>query len=436
MPVIVDGLAWLPTAEYKPETLERLRGKLTKTPKVWGAAEVDPIKLYVDRPGYLGIPREYFLERAGSAPFELRTTYGDPTAWRTAPVAFAGKLRPPQETAVTALLDAWRAKNLGSILQALPGTGKTVMGLATVAHVRLPTLVVVHKEFLRDQWLERIRQYLPDAKVGLIQGDTCDYRGKHIVVGMAQTLWSKPLPSEALRYFGLMLVDEVHRMGAPTWSKIPARFPARLRLGLTATPDRKDGLADAFRWHIGPIRYSSSEVLLKAKIRRIWTDFELEGTVSQGEAITLLARNRPRNLRIAEEVAAACRAGRKVLVLSERLEHLAALDEAMYTVWDRGRMPTIAKYVGGMDSAERVRAAKAQVILATTQFVSEALDIPELDTLVLATPVSDMAQIIGRICRPHPDKQAPIVVDFRDDEVALFKSQGRKRDAQYVHLAH
>lgn len=113
----------------------------------------------------------------------------------------------------------------------------TVWTCAMIAQLRVPTLIVVHKEFLADQWEERIKQFLPNARVGRVQGDVMDFTGKHIVIGMVHTLAAHKLPKEFTDWPGFVVTDELHRIGAPTWSPVPAKFPARLRLGLSVSAD-------------------------------------------------------------------------------------------------------------------------------------------------------------------------------------------------------
>jgi superfamily II DNA or RNA helicase len=123
-------------------------------------------------------------------------------------------------------------------------------------------------------------------------------------------------------------------------------------------------------------------------------------------------------------------------VLSERLAHLEDIEKAIGRLWPAGveKLPTIDYYVGGRSEKEREIAAKARVILATSQFASEGLDIPALDTLVLGTPMSDVEQAVGRILRPFEGKKPPIVVDIRDDRVPLFRGLGDKRDRLYSRI--
>ena len=236
------------------------------------------------------------------------------------------------------------------------------------------------------------------------------------------------------------IVHNCHRMGAKTWGPAPGMFRARYRIGITATPRRKDGAENAFYYHLGPILFSAKEQRLRPKVRRVWTNFKLFKTdkfnpnlAPRSLILKFLLGSKVRNRTIALQIVEAVKVNRKCLVVSEQLKHLSALEEWFLKEWplDQGFTPGIGYYVGGRTKEQLQEASKAQVIFATSQYSSEGLDIPSLDTLFLASPLSDVEQVVGRILRPSDGKKDPIVVDFRDDEVRQFKRQGEKRDAYY-----
>ena len=318
-------------------------------------------------------------------------------------------------------------------------THNTVAALAIIAELKIPTLIVVHKEFLMDQWSERIQKFLPAAKIGRVQQDECDFHDKTVVMGMVHSLGSKAYPHEFYSWPGLVITDEVHRIGARTWSVVPPLFKARYRLGFTATPRRKDG-ADAVFWqHIGPIIFAGKEERLKPLVKRVWSKFRLVKTdrfnphlAPQSLLLKFLCGSKHRNGLIADQITAAISAGRKCLVLSSRLNHLQHLEDLLKKYWPGTPNDiSIGKYVGGRKKDQLEEAAKKQVILATIQYAAEGLDIPALDTLFLTTPMSDVEQAVGRILRPYHGKKDPIVVDFRDDSIPMFEAMGRKRDRFY-----
>ncbi len=152
--------------------------------------------------------------------------------------------------------------------------------------------------------------------------------------------------------------------------------------------------------------------------------------------ITFLIANEPRNKLITEQLILACKAKRKILVLSERLKHLKTLELKLRDMWqpEFGPKPSVGYYVGGKTEDELESARECDVIMATFQYAAEGLDIPELDTEFLVTPYGDVEQAVGRILRPSEGKKEPIVVDFRDDLVKPFQGKGETRDRLYKRI--
>jgi len=439
--VTVSGWAWLPKSELDPQRIVNMERMLTVHPRTSGdypGDEPEPIPLYAHENGHFGIPREFFFKhRRPQHRVDLDFSEGSKDWW---PAEFVGTLRPEQKLAMEETVAMFHAGRYGGIIQAKPGWGKTVCALSITCKLNIPTLVVVHKEFLMNQWEERIRKFIPGARIGRVQQDECDFRGKTVVMGMVHSLGGKqPYPDDLWDWPGLIIVDECHRIGARTWSVVPPRFRAKYRLGFTATPRRKDGADDVFWQHIGPILFAGKEERLKPKVKRVWSKFKLVKTdrfnpnlAPKSLLMNFLCASRHRNDTILSQVVAALEAGRKCIVLSERLKHLAILEEQLCGMWPAAAGPiSIGQYVGGKKKAQLEESAKAKVIFATVQYASEGLDIPALDTLFLTTPISDVEQAVGRILRPFEGKKDPIVVDFRDDSIPMFEAMGRKRDRYY-----
>lgn len=389
MLVKVGSQAWLPRDELTPDQVVNLKKTLTIVPRKVGdmGEDPEPFPIYTELNGYLGVPREFFfLHRRPIHQVQWQVTEGA-TDWKPAP--FVGTLRPEQRLAVETVVTQFRAGRLGGILQAKGGSGKTVMALAIAAELRVPTLVVVHKEFLVEQWKERVRQFMPEAEIGHIQQDVCDYRGKTITVGMVHSLAGGQYPADMYGSFGLLIGDEIHRIAAKTWSAVPPKFSARFRLGVSATVRRKDGANNVFYWHIGPIIFAGKEERLVPKIKRVWTKFRLVNTdrfnpnlAPRHLLLRFLCGSVHRNQLIASKIVEACLAGRKCIVLSERLEHLDRLEDALRVQWLSANGPlTVGYYVGGQTKAHLEEAAKAQVILATVQFACVDVDAPLVDPI-------------------------------------------------------
>ena len=176
-------------------------------------------------------------------------------------------------------------KRTGAIGQASPGYGKTMCALACVARLGRTTAVLVHKSFLMNQWVERIQEAFDiDPKdIGIVQQDVCDYKGKKIVLIMVQSLLSsREYPEDMYSYFGTVVVDEVHRFGAVEFRKAITKFPAKYRIGVTATPKRKDGLEKVFFMHIGEIAFVGAKRSLTAKIQYVNANMVVTDSMRRG----------------------------------------------------------------------------------------------------------------------------------------------------------
>jgi len=441
MKVRLDSMAWLDRKALNFAKIVRLERELTlQQRKLHPQAEPQTLRLWESEPDVFGVPRAYFLERARLAhQVEDRTTRGQDLG---KPIAFEGQLRPGQLLAFRAVMPQLE-KGYGGVVRAPTGWGKTVWACAVVAELGVPALVFVQRESLTEQWVERLEQFLPDARIGVVQGDRCDHTGFHVSVAMMQSVSQRDnYPQTLYDWPGLLIFDEVHRLAAPTFSQIPPRFPARWRLGLSATPRRADGTEDAFFFHLGGMLHSAFQAKLTPKVKRVWTRFRLppmkglnERDISEALLLRFLCTNPRRNAIIVDQLVRAVAAGRRCLVLSKRLQHLDDLEELFQAEYIKSDCPPTTGFcIGGVRGEKLAKAKQAQVIFATYSFAGEGFDVPELDTLVMATPIYDSEQPVGRILREHEGKKHPIVVDLRDDHIGLCERWGRKRDEFYESL--
>lgn len=376
------------------------------------------LPLYFEQDGKVYIPRNYPINPSGTDEIIDKRVSGTK-------VHFDIKLtlREKQIPAVNALIGT----NDG-ILVAPCGTGKTIMGSYGMAKVGVTTLILVHKELLIGQWRDAIQQ-VTGEEPGIIQGSTWNWKGKKVVIAMLQTLYAQKdrIPMDFINYFGLIISDEVHRVSAPTWSQIIALFPAKRRWGLTATPKRYDHLEIIFHYHLGKIIYEITGTELTPLVYMVRTktavptrEYTRGGRINTAKLITGLTLIDDRNKKILRHLVDAAKANRKIILLTDRVFHAKYLKEC-FDDYMKDSEVTTSLYIGSItDINERKEAEKADVIFATTQIAKEALNIPELDTLFLASPSSSqitVQQAAGRILRATPDKQFPMVIDFVDDNV-------------------
>lgn len=396
------------------------------------------IKLYKIMDGHLYVPRnkppEGITECVDERCDGVKVTFPDNI-----------KLKADQIPAVKALTDV----NDG-ILNAGCGKGKTIMFLKGMAETGAATLVLVHKEFLMTQWINRATQVLglPRKDIGTCQGSfhNWSWRGKKLVIGMLQSIHANidKLPEDFTTNFGLIGADECHRMSAPTFNEVITKFPSRRRWGLTATLNRADGLENIFFAHLGPVVYQLLGTNMKPVVARVHTGIDVRlsdfnargGQLNMSKMVTGLTQIDERNVKILRMLIRAADSGRRIIVLTERREHASYLKESFDLNTNKKYQTYL--YLGGMGSAERAEAEKyADVFFSTYQMAKEGLDIPDLDTLFFATPVGTeitIEQSLGRISREHEGKKQPMVIDFIDENVSPCVGLYRKRLKVYDRL--
>lgn len=302
----------------------------------------------------------------------------------------------------------------GGLLSLYCGAGKTATSLAVASHFRVRTMVLVHKEFLADQWIENIKRFSPTSTIGRIQGDTFDIQADFVVC-MIQTLSQREFHHDAFDSVGMLIVDECHHICARVFSQCMFKLCPKYVLGLSATPVRKDGLTSVLHWFLGPTCFELKREAHGVTVMPVHYKSTLTGN-SLAENITLLTQDEERNKVILELVRSIDKE-RNVLILTDRREHVSFLAENL-----GGGI-----YMGGMKQEQLDESAQKRIIVGTFSLAQEGLDIPKLDTVIFATPKSDIVQAAGRILRGG-SRLNPIVYDIVD---AALYGMFRKRCSQY-----
>lgn len=354
-------------------------------------------------------------------------------------VGFAGTLSSDQEAAVSAMLG-----HDAGVLCAPTAFGKTVTAAAMIARRGVNTLVLVHRTELLKQWQERLQSFLGVGKgvVGTIGGGKAKPTGK-IDIAVMQSLSRQGEINPIVENYGHVIVDECHHIGASSFDAILKAVKAKYVLGLTATPIRRDGLQPIIFMQCGPIRHTAAkpanaphdlEVLPRSLITRI--DLPPEAGIQN--VFRHLAIDQARTGAIAAEARDAYQKGRKVLVLTERTEHLDAILAAL-----DGQVPTPFVLHGRMSKRQRAAMIAAldelspeapRILLATGKLVGEGFDHPALDTLVLAMPISwkgTLQQYAGRLHREHATKTDVRIIDFVDTGHPALLRMWDKRQRGY-----
>ena len=234
--------------EITVKQLESIKQKLNVRPFVNTEYGPPPpcFRIYLESQTKLYIPKHYAYKEFGE-PERVKLPPGEDREFR-----FVGQLRDKQLPVVKAFMDScditkpYKKASRGGIISVPCGFGKTVLALYLIGKLKKKTIVIVHKEFLVNQWKERIHQYLPDAKIGTIQGNKIDTEDCDIVIGMLQSLSMKDYPESLFNDYGFCIVDECHHIAAEVFSRSLSKVNSQFMLGLSATPKRKDGLSKVF----------------------------------------------------------------------------------------------------------------------------------------------------------------------------------------------
>lgn len=376
------------------------------------------------------------------------------------PITVKFHLKTEQTAAIERLLKLNRG-----ILEAKPGFGKTMVGIATVARRQQKTLIIVHTRALLEQWQKRLLEYtdLSKDELGLI-GEGKWKIGPRVTIASYQTILSRGTKS-LQREFGYVIVDECHHVPANTFAKVVRDLSARYALGLTATPFRKDKLDKLMTFYLGKIISSqpnnsnrlinednlseeSSEALTtkpnQVLTNVIWrhTDFyvpqaELKEFTELG---TMLSVDPARLKLVVNDALTAYHQGRQILVLSERVGHAEAIYQQLLKQAPSLKIALVTGQMKKNDRAQLFDAIKNnqyQLMVATGGVVGEGFDWPQLDALFLTFPFSwrgKLIQYVGRVQRAHPGKTTAIVYDYLDTNLSIFKAMARKRAQAYLDL--
>ena len=354
-------------------------------------------------------------------------------------VAFAGTLRLDQEFAVAAMLH-----HDAGVLCAPTAFGKTVTAAAMIARRGVNTLVLVHRTELLKQWQERLQSFLSVSKgvIGTIGGGKAKPTGK-IDIAVMQSLSRRGEVNPLVENYGHVIVDECHHVGAASFDAILKQAKAKYVLGLTATPIRRDGQQPIIFMQCGPTRHTADKPTgaphdLAVTPCTLHSRIDLPQEAGIQDVFRHLAIDQARTDAIAAEVIHAYSQGRKVLVLTERTEHLDAIQTAL-----GGKVPSLFVLHGRIAKKQRATLIAElnalppdapRVLLATGKLVGEGFDHPPLDTLVLAMPVSwkgTLQQYAGRLHREHATKTDVRIIDFVDTGHPALLRMWDKRQIGY-----
>jgi len=422
--------------ELTPEQCYQIKKELIAKPLTQSAPGLGPppitYPVYRESHKKFYLPR-YYGEKKFGKPKTIQIPEGE-----SINIAFSGELRDIQKPATSTYLShVITSQGGGGLLELGCGQGKTVLALYICAQLKKKTLIIVHKEFLLNQWIERIKEYLPSARVGRIQAQIIDIEDKDIVIGMLQSLSMKDYPESMFASFGLTIIDEVHHISSEVFSQVLFKIVTIYTLGLSATMERKDGTTNIFKMFLGDILYKGKqEVEHNVVVRALEyisndSDFnevpkDYRGNVQYSTLISKLCEYNHRSEFILKVLKDMIQENSKQQIMI--LAHNKNLLKYLYDAIEHRNIATVGYYIGGMKEKALKESETKMVIIATYSMAAEALDIKTLTTLIMATPKTDIEQAVGRILREK--HCSPIVVDIIDKHDTL-QNQWRKRKTFY-----
>lgn len=352
-------------------------------------------------------------------------------------LTFAAQLRDEQQHAVDALL----AFDTG-VLVAPPGAGKTVMACAMIAERATPTAILVNRAELIAQWRERLQQFLglTEKQIGQLGAGRRKRRGVVDLI-MMQSVSHRNADPSILEEYGQIIIDECHAVAAPATEAALRNVSVRYWAGMTATPYRADQMNGLITMQCGPIRHVVDIVDRAAREMVVHeTTFRTDEPGTDGPSIQAiyseLAADAERNAMIADHVTGAADQGRTCLVLTNRIQHVDALADALETcaapvIRLHGRLSAATRRDIRRSLEEMDGLQQPFVLVAIDKIAGEGLDLPTLNTLFLTVPVSFKGRVIqqiGRITRGRAEQSMPAIVhDYRDKNVPLLERMYSRR---------
>ncbi len=379
--------------------------------------------------GDLVFPRYYGLKKLGKPNNNLfrRRTNTD-----FSQIDFNGKLREKQVVPAKAILGALGTVG-GGILSLQTGGGKTALAIFCINKLKARTIVIVNRIELVKQWKRELARFLPLAQIGELRGEIDTSQGAHVVVAMINTVSMRDFKPDFFGNFDLLVMDECHCMASEIFSSAMPKIRTPFTIGLSATPERKDGLMKVVEYFLGDIVYQSENKInsqrdvnvrfLKYRGAREFASERLTAVNKPNSSLMLnmIAENPHRTQLILDEIKEIVKdPARHILVLADRKKLLKNLHKKLSAM-----EISCGLFIGEMKEEEYVQSKTKQVILGSYQICGIGFNLPSLNTLIMATPRSSIEQMIGRILRQEHEID-PLVVDVAD-MFSLYTYMAKKR---------
>lgn len=419
----------------KLSQVQAIKDELTIVPvedSKYGYGVKKSFPVYIESGQFLVVPKCYGLQKFGPPQINQLQT----SQFAKKGLVFLGELRENQVDIVNQVIQGMNEHG-GGVLSAYCGFGKTICAIYIACHFDVKTLIVVTTEDLKNQMIKNVKKWTNVKSVGLIQGKKGINTKHRIVVAVLKSVSMIQYNNTIFSKFGLIIIDEVHHMGSPCYAKFFNKVSTWRMLGITAERERNDKTFKINHLFLGPflhIVHEEPRPDVNVKVIQFYSQSKLMNTIkmyngneNRSKMVTEMVNISSRNLVLVNLILSAYNQGRFILCLSDRINHL----EILYGLL-RKRIDDVSLYIGAMSTKELEQAKSCRVLLGTYSIASEGLDIPNLDTLIFATPRSSIRQPSGRILRKlEYGENKPLIIDLTDMSSTIFSRQQYKRQSYY-----
>ena len=406
--IVLSNMLWMPKS--KIATPSPLKSALTVRSKF---ENKENVPTYIETEDYIGMPRNY-----SKHPVEAIDQRVLPEQQE---FEFTGKLRQVQE----GMIGEWhKFRRQGTddwVIKGDTGIGKTIIMIKIACELKVPFLVIVPLKRLMIYWVDQIKKFTNIEDVGIIQQDRCEYNGI-ASVGMVHSLCKDKYSDEMKNHFGLIIFDELHGYSSEHFSRVVSMFPAKHRLGASATLERQDGTENVYFYNLGRNiittvkKTQPKPTIFKYKYEKksgtlpSWID-RYDMIKVRAFLLSLIAENEERNTIIANFADTLIKKNIQTLIIGDRINQL---EEIRQILQEKGHND-VGLYIGKTPDKEKKRIEKeASCILATMKMLEIGIDIDTLRGLILATPKSNVKQVVGRIRRINQAVPDPVMIDIVD----------------------
>ena len=402
-----------------------LRSELTVAPKVLDRFQKDiqNFPIYYESKTRFYVPRHWGIKKFGEPEVDIVSE------GLSLPETISFSTKFPPHDFQNEIIESFIEKNANGLICVPCGYGKTFMALNISVRLKRRFLIIVDKEFLMNQWKSEIENFIIGARVGILQANKIQMEAEKydVTICMIQTICRREFPDGFFDQYGFTIFDECHHLGAAYFCKALLKIQTKYMLGLSATPDREDGLTCVFEYYLGEPVYKNTKRApdKEAVVKAVWFDSEdpiykdipvnWRGETVSAKLLNQVAEFEARNKKIMELIDEYAKdPNRFILILSDRISQLEWFEKAL-NEWTTKYVH--GYYIGGMKQSKLdANADKCQILLATYQMASEAFSVKKLNTVILATPRKNVEQSTGRIFRQRIDerKVAPQIIDIID----------------------